>query len=315
MKFSASVVINSYNYGGFVLEAIRSALAQTVAPMEVIVVDDGSTDDTCAAVAHEFGANAKVRLISQRNAGQLAAFVAGFEAAGGDVIFLLDADDRYGERHIDEVLTCLAQHPEVDFVFTGHRQFGHSTQVCQLAPHDRHLGVSAIRTLFRGAWIGSVTSTLALRRPLVHTLLPVLRPLVPRWRIRADDCLVVGASLAGAQKYFLAPPSVEYRTHEANNFHGRRRNSEAADYSHWIRRDSLVAVMARELGVRPDIGIRADVEFRTVATPTRADYADYVALVRRLRISPLKRLKMRVNLRRHFRQQADAIPVALKLAS
>lgn len=311
MGNSVSVLINNYNYGRFLAEAIQSALDQSVRPSEVLVIDDGSTDDSLQMVAQAFSRNPAVRVVPQRNGGQLSAFVSGFDQAAGDFIFLLDADDRYLPDHLAQLLQVYERHRDVDFAFTGHRKFGAATAVHQLAPHDRHLGLSAARTLLCGAWIGSVTSTLSLRRPLAQTLLPVLRLLSPRWRIRADDCLVLGASLAGARKFFSAAPSVEYRIHAANHFFGRSGATEADDYAHWLRRDSLIAVFARELGVRPGIAARAEVEFRTVQQPTRAEYEDYVALVRRSGLPWGARLKQRAHLYRHFRHRAAPTPAAI----
>jgi glycosyltransferase involved in cell wall biosynthesis len=87
---TASIVIVNYNYGRFVGAAIDSALAQTWPRVEVIVVDDGSTDDSRQIIN---GYGDRVRPIFKSNGGQASAANAGFAAATGDVIILLDADD------------------------------------------------------------------------------------------------------------------------------------------------------------------------------------------------------------------------------
>src|SRR5258708_4113332 len=86
----ASIVIVNYNYGRFVGAAIDSALAQTWPHVEVIVVDDGSTDDSRQILR---GYGERIRPIFKSNGGQASAANAGFAAASGDVIILLDADD------------------------------------------------------------------------------------------------------------------------------------------------------------------------------------------------------------------------------
>jgi hypothetical protein len=86
-----SILINNYNYARFVMEAVRSALDQTGPEVEVVVVDDGSTDDSLACLATI--ADPRVRVIAQRNGGQGAAYNTGFAAARGEYVIFLDADD------------------------------------------------------------------------------------------------------------------------------------------------------------------------------------------------------------------------------
>ncbi len=88
--FLLSVVIPNYNYGAFVGSAIASALALDWPQVEVIVVDDGSTDDSRAVIAHYAD---RIVTIHQENAGQAAACAAGFARARGEVVIFLDSDD------------------------------------------------------------------------------------------------------------------------------------------------------------------------------------------------------------------------------
>jgi glycosyltransferase involved in cell wall biosynthesis len=96
-----SIVIDNYNYGRFVGAAIRSALAQTYGRLEVIVVDDGSTDDS-RDVIRRFGD--VVHPIFQENGGQSTAFNTGFLAAKGDIVFFLDSDDALHPDAVAEVV-------------------------------------------------------------------------------------------------------------------------------------------------------------------------------------------------------------------
>ena len=86
----ASVVINNYNYGRFLGEAIDSALAQTYPHTEVIVVDDGSTDDS-RQIIERYGS--RITPVLKENGGQASAFNAGFAASRGEVVIFLDSDD------------------------------------------------------------------------------------------------------------------------------------------------------------------------------------------------------------------------------
>jgi len=85
-----SVIVNNYNYGRFLAEAIDSALSQTYERVEVIVVDDGSTDDSRDVIA-SYGD--RIVPLLKANGGQASAFNAGFAASHGDLVIFLDADD------------------------------------------------------------------------------------------------------------------------------------------------------------------------------------------------------------------------------
>jgi glycosyltransferase involved in cell wall biosynthesis len=112
---SVSIVIPAYNYGQYLGEAIDSALAQTQPPLEVIVVDDGSTDNT-AAVAQSYG-NA-VRYIHKDNSGPSAARNVGVRSARGQLVVFLDADNKLAPTYIAETCAALTAHPDWSFVYT-----------------------------------------------------------------------------------------------------------------------------------------------------------------------------------------------------
>jgi hypothetical protein len=85
-----SIIINNYNYADYLPTAIESALAQTWPDTEIIVVDDGSTDESRRVIA---GFGTRIRAVLQENQGQHAAFNAGFAASRGDIVLFLDSDD------------------------------------------------------------------------------------------------------------------------------------------------------------------------------------------------------------------------------
>lgn len=87
-----SVIVPAYNASRFLAETLHSVLAQTYGDWEVVVVDDGSTDDT-AAIAQSFTSDARVRYFRQANAGVSAARNAGLAATTGAYVAFLDADD------------------------------------------------------------------------------------------------------------------------------------------------------------------------------------------------------------------------------
>lgn len=112
----ASVIIPAYNAEAFVAGAIASALAQTEPHIEVIVIDDASTDATAAAVAQLAARDERVRLLpSAVNGGPGAARNRGLDAARGQWIALLDADDGFAPRRL-ETLLALGERHGVDLV-------------------------------------------------------------------------------------------------------------------------------------------------------------------------------------------------------
>src|SRR4051794_979079 len=116
-----SVVVPAYNEERHIAEALDAVLAQTLTPLEVIVVDDGSTDRTAAVVE---GYGEQVRLIRQENRGCPGAFDAGFREAQGDYVALCPADDIWEPQKLEWQREALAEHPEADVVFGAARRFG-----------------------------------------------------------------------------------------------------------------------------------------------------------------------------------------------
>lgn len=104
-----SIVISNHNYAEYVGAAIESALGQRGAPVEVIVVDNGSTDGSRELLA---GLADRARLIFQADRGQVGAFNQGFAAATGDVVMFLDADDLLRPDIAAVVLEAFERRPE-----------------------------------------------------------------------------------------------------------------------------------------------------------------------------------------------------------
>lgn len=110
-----SIVIPCYNQAHFLPESIQSVLAQTHAPCEIVVVDDGSSDST-AVVAGEYP---RVRCVRQKNQGLSGARNTGFRASRGEYIMFLDADDRLTPIAAEAHLRCFAENPNAGFVVGG----------------------------------------------------------------------------------------------------------------------------------------------------------------------------------------------------
>lgn len=113
-----SCVIPVYNGAAFVAEAIGSVLSQTYEPLECIVVDDGSTDDTAQVVG---GFGEQIRQLRESNRGAAAARNAGTRAARGQFVAFLDADDIWEATKLERQMALFRAHRELALVYCGLR--------------------------------------------------------------------------------------------------------------------------------------------------------------------------------------------------
>ena len=119
-----SVIIPAYNAEAFISEAIQSILQQSYEPLEIIVVDDGSTDET-AQIATKFH---NIRYFYQENSGPATARNTGLKIAKGEIITFLDADDLWSQNKLQLQQAYLAENLSVEVVI-GHTQFMQLTLV------------------------------------------------------------------------------------------------------------------------------------------------------------------------------------------
>ncbi|MBN9386607.1 MAG: glycosyltransferase [Chloroflexi bacterium] len=112
-----SVIIPSYNSRQWVAKAIDSVLGQTYKNIEIIVVDDGSTDQTEEFIRENYGANDRVRYYYQPNSGVSRARNFGIERARGDLISFLDADDWLLPEKVARQVEFLRAHPEYQIAY------------------------------------------------------------------------------------------------------------------------------------------------------------------------------------------------------
>ncbi len=117
---TVSVIIPAFNAGKYLSEALESVFAQTHPPLEILVVNDGSTDDT-AAVMEQYGD--RIIALHQENAGIGAARNAALGRARGEFIACLDADDAFSPTKLADHVAAFERYPEVDLTFGTMRRF------------------------------------------------------------------------------------------------------------------------------------------------------------------------------------------------
>lgn len=116
-----TVIINTYNYGRFLQEAIESVLSQTVADFQILVVDDGSTDDTPDVLARI--RDPRLEIVRTPNQGLGASRNFGLAHAKEDFIAFLDADDRWMPRKLEYQLQVMSTEPDMVAVFSNFVRF------------------------------------------------------------------------------------------------------------------------------------------------------------------------------------------------
>src|SRR5262249_12955993 len=156
-----SVIIPCYNHADYLAEAIESVLHQDYRPLEIIVVDDGSTDK-CSGVTAGYSS---VRYIYQQHAGLSVARNRGIQASSGQYLLFLDADDRLCPDAIKHSVSFVLDHPECGFVYGRFRfvdQDGRVLEEYDEPPQNEDDYVS----LFRGNHIAMCATVLFPRRVL-----------------------------------------------------------------------------------------------------------------------------------------------------
>ncbi|MEQ1762400.1 MAG: glycosyltransferase family A protein [Pyrinomonadaceae bacterium] len=212
MSGTVSVVIPTYNYGQFIGEALDSALRQTLAPVEVIVVDDGSTDDT-EQIVGEF-ANRSVRYIRQENAGVCSARNRGAAESTGDLIAFLDADDTWEPTKLAKQADRFDD-PNIGLVHCGMTEFDSASgEIVKIHNEGGELGVAENLLLWEGPVIVGPGGTIMVARRVFDAIggFDTRMKCGEDW----DLCYRIAREYKVA---FVAEPLVNYRSHGAAAHH------------------------------------------------------------------------------------------------
>jgi glycosyltransferase involved in cell wall biosynthesis len=289
MSTTFAVIVTSYNYRAFIEEAVDSALAQTRAATRVIVVDDGSTDGSPDLLRARYGDDARVTLLCGENGGQLVAFQRGVEAADADVLCFLDADDRWSPDYLARIGEIYDARKDVGFVFSDIVLFGDENRTIGYADKAMDLGYTAISTYALTHWYGAPTSALSLRKGYAERSLDLPPQVRQTWKLSADNCLVYGASVFGARKYFLPTGSVGYRIHGNNGWWSNR--GPTSNFLNRLHSRGLIAHYARITGIDDSCLELAKLEYKTKPAPDWGETKRYMGLCLRGHAPWWKRLE------------------------
>jgi len=204
-----TVVVCAYNYARFLPFAIDSALAQSHENVEVVVVDDGSTDDTPAVLAR-YGE--RLRVVTQANAGLTAATTRGIAEARGEYVAILDADDIWHVEKLRRQVGVLLARPEVGLVYSDMELMDADGR--QTAPsYFRHHDLDPPRGRALGAFLQqnfAPAPSIIFRRSLVNHLLPFPPE---AW---CQDWWLALRTAEVAEIEVVDEPLVRYRIHSDN---------------------------------------------------------------------------------------------------
>ena len=223
MEPLVSILINNYNFGHFIADSIDSALAQTYPRCEVIVVDDGSQDNSREVISR-FGN--RIKAVFKSNGGQSSALNVGFAESKGDVICFLDSDDVFLPSKVQRVVDGLVVCPE-GWCFHHLQWSDTNLQPIPTPP----IPFSTGRYDFRSELLGGkcrfappATSGLAFSRVLLSKLMPIPEAIT----ITSDNYLKL-SSLALEPGFFIAEQYTLQRIHSGNSYTAKSNEAMRAE--------------------------------------------------------------------------------------
>jgi len=194
-----SILINNYNYGRFLENAIESVLNQTYRNIEIIIVDDGSTDKS-RQILEGYANNNLIKVVLKDNGGQASAFNSGFKYSKGDIICFLDADDIFHPQKVHFVVRSFSRlDQELGWLFHFLDFFNDKIQADKLYDklevntNHENVKVYDLRSVIRRgklsghipSHLNTATSGICYKRELLAQILPMPESI----RITSDDYL------------------------------------------------------------------------------------------------------------------------------
>jgi glycosyltransferase involved in cell wall biosynthesis len=213
-----TALINTYNYGRYLPLAINSVLNQTYPHIEIIVVDDGSTDHTADILAQYAS---RVRAIRTENGGQGHAFNIGIAAARGDLLMLLDADDMWLPDKVDRMVEFAGSRPNAGMLYHRYQNIdtsGRNVGDPQPFPLiDGNYRSKYLRS--GGTWWSPIASVLTLRTEHIRRALPF-----PTYAVREGADTIVTDYCALTTEIASSPEALTLRVLHGSNLYATGRD-------------------------------------------------------------------------------------------
>jgi glycosyltransferase involved in cell wall biosynthesis len=252
-----SVLINNYNYGRYLGEAIDSALNQTYPQLEIIVVDDGSTDNSQQVIT-SYGD--RLIPVFKHNGGQASALNAGFAVSQGAVICLLDADDIWLPTKVEQVVTAVCAYPEASVIY--HRvqnmdQMGHALGQ-PWPPYPVIRGNISKQVSHTGGWWPFPPSTgLSFTRSFLTQVMDIPES---EYRLCADTYLADLSPFLG-EVIGINQPLSRFRIHDTNHWSHPVEIQRRSLQSHELRVDVLNRVL-RQIHAETQVNLREHLPYQ-----------------------------------------------------
>lgn len=172
-QLDLSVVIPSYNYGRFIEAAITSVIHQNYRAKEIIVIDDGSTDETKIVVnfLQKAHTNYKIYYYYQNNKGVSVARNIGFKKSIGNYLWFLDADDKLLPDAFEKVFLAIKNNQQADMIFGGYRGISYSEKIHNQIPESLSFNLlKNVSDVLTGKMVGIRPSTTILKRCVMEKI-------------------------------------------------------------------------------------------------------------------------------------------------
>ncbi len=282
-----TLAINNYNYARYLPEAIASAVAQDYPGCEVMVVDDGSTDDSLEQAR---AYSEEIKLVALPHRGQISAVNEALRQATGDLIFLLDADDLFDVDKVRKVVEAIHRQEIQDEAFILYHPMRIIDAERQVRPGQMPVRVKRIERLFSetGKWcrictlpevkkyigrhgfppfLGSGPSCLVLSRAMLDKIYPL-----PDDRRAYADSLIVRRGLAVGPMYCLNQVLGSYRVHGNNIWFGRSHKKDLRRYFVFLRSQvAIIEGLYQQQGIFEPFDLYASMEawyyFKRMGSP------------------------------------------------
>ena len=283
-----SVLTANYNYAHYLDEAIESLRAQSYSNFEMIVCDDGSTDNSCELAQRYVEADPRLKLVKKENGGVASALNAAYRQIRGEIVCLLDADDRFLPDKLEMVVKAFQRNPESGFL--NHRMF-------HIDAEGRRQGITPLLAELPSGWYGpnvvvygdvpyglAFGSGVCIRREIANAVFP----LPERFRVGADGAITFVAPLM-TPIIGVEAPLAEYRYHGRNVTNTNRVTLQSLDNDselhkiYWeMKREYLTRVNPRLAAVFPRFDQRLGTMVNTYVQARLLDRRDRLSCYKAL---------------------------------